>query len=46
MGLDLAQNSPLYAKRVSEALVSKTVILDEFPRMGRAVPELNDETVR
>lgn len=42
----IAQDSPLYAKRVSEALVSKTIGLDELPRIGRIVPELNEEAVR
>lgn len=42
----IAQDSPLYAKRVSEALVSKTIGLDDLPRLGRQVPELNDEAVR
>ncbi|WP_133719209.1 type II toxin-antitoxin system RelE/ParE family toxin [Methylocaldum gracile] len=42
----IAQDSPIYAKRVSEALVSKTLSLDELPRVGRIVPELNEETVR
>lgn len=42
----IAQDSPLYAKRVSEALVRKSLALDELPRLGRIVPELNEETVR
>ncbi len=42
----IAQDSPFYAKRVIESLVSKTIGLDELPRMGRMVPELNDEAVR
>lgn len=42
----IAQDSALYAKRVAEALVSKTIGLDELPRLGRMVPELNEETVR
>jgi plasmid stabilization system protein ParE len=42
----IAQDLPLYAKRVAEALVSKTAGLDDLPRMGRVVPELNEETVR
>ena len=42
----IAQDSLLYAKRVAEALVSKTIGLDELPRLGRKVPELNDDTVR
>ncbi|MBI3345095.1 MAG: type II toxin-antitoxin system RelE/ParE family toxin [Gammaproteobacteria bacterium] len=31
----IAQDSPLYAKRVSDALVRKTILLDELPRLGR-----------
>lgn len=42
----IAQNSPLYAKRVSDALVRKTFLLDELPRMGCKVAELDDEAVR
>lgn len=42
----IAQDSALYAKRVAEALVSKTMGLDELPRQGRIAPELNEETVR
>ncbi len=42
----IAQDSPLYATRVCEALVQKTTGLDELPRKGRMVAELNDETVR
>ncbi len=42
----IAQDSPLYAKRVSEKLVQKTIGLDELPRKGFKVPELNEDTVR
>jgi len=42
----IAQDSPLYAKRVTEALVSKTIGLDKLPHLGRTVPELSDEAVR
>lgn len=42
----IAQDSPLYAKRVSDALVRKTFLLDELPRMGHKVPELDEENVR
>lgn len=41
----IAQDSPLYAKRVSEALVSKTIGLDKLPRLRRTVPELSNEAV-
>jgi len=42
----IAQDSPIYAKRVSDALVRKTFLLDELPLMGKKVPELDDEAVR
>lgn len=42
----IADDSPLYAKRVSEAMVRKTVRLDELPYHGRKVPELNVEYIR
>ncbi len=42
----IAQDSPLYAKRVSEALVKKTIGLAALPRKGRKVPELNVDAVR
>ena len=42
----IAQDSPLYARRVSEDLVKKIIGLDELPRKGRKVPELNVDAVR
>ena len=36
----------LYAKRVSDAVVRKTFLLDELPKMGRRVPECDNENVR
>ena len=42
----IAQDSPLYARRVSEELVKKTIGLDELPRKGRMVPELSEDAVR
>ncbi len=42
----IAQDSSLYARRVSEALVEKTIGLDELPRKGHKVPELNEDAVR
>lgn len=42
----IAEDSPLYARRVTEELVRKTIGLDELPRIGRIVPELNDDTIR
>lgn len=42
----ISEDSPLYAKRVTEALVQKTIGLDELPRIGRMVAELNEDAVR
>ncbi|HFD11998.1 MAG TPA: type II toxin-antitoxin system RelE/ParE family toxin [Crenotrichaceae bacterium] len=42
----IAQDSPLYAKRVSEELVRKTIGLDELPHKGHKVSELNEDAVR
>ncbi len=42
----IAADSPMYAKRVTQELVRKSEMLAEFPRMGRIVPELNDENIR
>ncbi|WP_419604538.1 type II toxin-antitoxin system RelE/ParE family toxin [Thiolapillus sp.] len=36
----IAQGSPLYARRVSEELIKKTIGLDALPRKGRKVPEV------
>ena len=42
----IAQDSPLYAQRVSEELIKKTIGLDALPRKGRKVPELNEDAIR
>ncbi|MCF8004087.1 MAG: type II toxin-antitoxin system RelE/ParE family toxin [Chromatiaceae bacterium] len=42
----IAQDSLVYARRVSEELVRRTIRLDELPRQGRVVPELNEDAVR
>lgn len=42
----IAQDSPIYARHVADALVRKTLALDQLPRIGRIVPEINEDTVR
>ena len=42
----IAQDSPLYARRVSEEMVRKTIKLDSLPRRGHKTPELNEDSVR
>ncbi len=42
----IAQDSLFYAKRVSDAIVRKTIGLDKIPYMGHKVTELSDEHIR
>jgi toxin ParE1/3/4 len=42
----IAEDSLFYAKRVTEGLVKKTIGLDQLPRKGHKVPELNEDFVR
>ena len=42
----IAEDSPLYAKRVAAALVQRTADLDERPRKGKMVSELREDAVR
>ncbi|MCH8498500.1 MAG: type II toxin-antitoxin system RelE/ParE family toxin [Marinobacter sp.] len=42
----IAQDSPLYAKRVAQELVHAAAPLKELPHIGRKVPELDQEAVR
>ena len=42
----ISQDSPFYAKRVTDALVKKTIGLDALPHIGRKVTELNEDAVR
>lgn len=42
----IAQDSSVYAKRVSEALVQRTADLDKLPGKGRIVSESNEDTIR
>lgn len=42
----IAQDSPLYAKRTADTLVRSTIGLDEIPRKGRRIPELDNENLR
>ena len=42
----IAHDSHFYAKKVTSDIAAKTDILDELPRMGRMVPETNNENIR
>ncbi len=42
----IEKDSPFYAKSVVSKFFEKAEILQEFPELGRKVPEFNDETIR
>lgn len=42
----IAHDSHHYAKKVTQEIVDKTAVLNELPRIGRAVPEVGDDSVR
>ena len=42
----IAHDSHHYAKKVMQEIVDKTAVLHELPRIGRAVPEVGDASVR
>lgn len=42
----ISGDSKFYVKRVTQDIVSKTDNLNNFPEIGRIVPELDDSTVR
>jgi addiction module RelE/StbE family toxin len=42
----IEKDSPIYAKAVVSKFFEKAEILQEFPELGRKVPEFNDTTIR
>ena len=42
----IASDTKYYAKKVARNIVEKTNILDEYPMIGRKVPEIDDENIR
>lgn len=42
----IARDSKYYAKKVIQEIVDKSKQLNDFPKMGRVVPEVGDENVR
>jgi toxin ParE1/3/4 len=42
----IAKDSPTYASRYIDKLVSRIDILIEYPEAGRIVPEFEDESIR
>ena len=46
IGEYIAKDSPRYASLTVEKLFYLTEILETQPKLGRIVPEFNDETIR
>lgn len=46
IGNYIAENSENFAKRTVQKLFDRPHILKEFPKVGRIVPETNNENVR
>jgi toxin ParE1/3/4 len=42
----IAHDSRHYAMKVTQEIVDKTGVLNDLPRIGRAVPEVGDDNVR
>lgn len=42
----IASDSPTYAGIVVKKIITQTRMLKQFPRVGRKVPEFDDENVR
>ncbi len=42
----IAHDSKHYAKKVTQDIREKTDVLDDLPKMGKKVPEVNDEAIR
>lgn len=42
----IAHDSSHYAKKVTQDIREKADILDQLPKLGKTVPEVNDENIR
>jgi len=42
----IGHDSRFYAKKVVHDIREKTNVLEQLPRAGRKVPEINDDTIR
>ncbi|KAA1189551.1 type II toxin-antitoxin system RelE/ParE family toxin [Pseudohalioglobus sediminis] len=42
----IAADSRHYAKYVMQAIINKSLLLSESPRIGKIVPEINDKDIR
>lgn len=42
----IAEDSRIYAKKVTQGILDKTLLLNEFPQIGKVVNEVGDENIR
>ena len=42
----IAQDSPHYARKVTQEIAAKTGVLNELPRIGKMMPEVGDDDIR
>ena len=42
----IAQDSTFYAKKVVKDIVEKSMTIEDFPKKGRVVPEINEPDIR
>ncbi len=42
----IAKDSKFYALKISQEFIEKSEILEQFPQMGRIVPEIGDKNIR
>ncbi len=42
----IAHDSRHYAKKVTQEILDKTGVLNELPQVGRAVPEVGNDSIR
>ena len=42
----IAQDSPHYARKVTQEIAAKTGVLNEPPRIGKMTPEVGDDDIR
>ena len=42
----IAEDSKIYAKKVVNSIIEKTDYIDNFPKCGRIVPEIENENIR
>ena len=42
----IAQDSPHYARKVTQEIAARTGVLNELPRIGKMTPEVGDDHIR